>query len=107
MSVAKQEKKKIRSNEFIPNYNENQLRDLKFEINKVFLPRWLEIIDEFNINDIEDFALGLKNLANNYKIPFFVQYTNKFIIDIRSFDIYNIKKDLKNFHVIVKQINDL
>lgn len=74
------------------------------ELKADYLPEWEKISKTMVIDEIEDFAGRLANLANSYSNDSFAKYAGELKSECENFDIQKITYQLKNFPKLIKQI---
>ncbi len=92
-------------------YDKQKLSNLVNELSETYYETWEKVCNSRNIDEIENFALALKELSNKYEIDVISKYSSDLISSARNFDIEKIKdllneypKMIASFKQILKQI---
>lgn len=65
------------------------------------IPQWHNINEVFFVDDIADFALKLKNLAQTYDMPFLLDFSYKILNYTHNFDVDGMEKSMNEFSKII------
>lgn len=94
--VAKDTKKPDTFNQ-LSEYERNKYIKLHTQLKEVFLPQWEEIKNTLLIDDISEFARRLYLFSKKEEFKPLQEYASKMTQALKSFDITEIEKYIKNF----------
>ncbi len=83
---------------------QEKLPDLLQELKNTYLPRWEVIKDHLVLFKIEEFARDLHAAASKYGFGFLENYCNRLLSHVDILDLESLKKDLRAFPTIIKQL---
>jgi len=81
--------------------------EIKSRLIDEIMPKWKNIKDVFFIDDVSDFADGLKNMAIKYEMTCLADYSHELYEYAQNNNIDKIEKSVKRFHEIIEILPEL
>ncbi|THB77285.1 MAG: response regulator [Desulfobulbaceae bacterium] len=82
------------------------LQRFQGEVEQTLLPVWDEVRNKGDFELIKRFAGSLRSLATTHRVHRFVEYSEKLLDNIESFDILQVDILMKNFPILLQKIED-
>ncbi|MCP4104285.1 MAG: response regulator [Desulfobacteraceae bacterium] len=84
--------------------------ELKAELIKIlddsFMPKWKEVNEVLMMDDTENFAADLKDIAQKYKIKLLTDYSNNLYEHVQSYNVDEVEKAMEEFPGIINKIRE-
>lgn len=91
----------------IPESLHEKLPEILEMLNQKFIPTWLTIKDSLVIYQIEQFAVDLRKLAEEYQFDGLKNYACQILENIESLDLEQLKTTVKQFSEIIEKIEQM
>ncbi len=84
-----------------------RLPEMIMTIETSFMPRWKDINDIMVIDDVEEFAEQLREIAREYKIQPLIDYSNNLHEYTLAYDVDEVEKILADFPRIIREVREV
>jgi len=91
--------------EILPFNSEKKLSELLSLLQESYSLRWQELIKTFFLDEIQDFAKDIQNVADQYSIDLLKRWGDELLNAIQSFDMQQVTRVLENFPGLIKEID--
>ncbi|MCP4345192.1 MAG: response regulator [Desulfobacterales bacterium] len=84
--------------------------ELKAELIKIlddsFMPKWKEVNEVLMMDDMENFAADLKDIAQKYEIKLLTDYSNNLYEHVQSYNVDEVERTMEEFPGIINKIRE-
>lgn len=88
----------------IPDDIKNILPEIKKVIDREIMPKFKRIKGQLVLFRIEEFAVELKKVAEQFRFELLINYSEKILIDLETVDLDSLKETLNNFPRIIDYV---
>jgi PAS domain S-box-containing protein len=97
----------VAENEALTGELHSLLPQLLQKLENDFLPKWELVKDQLILFRIEEFAVKVKHLGEEYQYQYLVNYAEKLLDELESVDLDSLKKTMNHFPRIIAHITSL